>query len=240
MGFVGGLLWAISRACITPSVRYELQLRITAGQTGVTIKEIAKSPERFQGLLLEVLQLLPPVVVRWCFKGFVTKMMNKLPQGLLLEQTMTDLPLVWLSQLAVHPLSSMNQLQATLNRETGVIEAWDCLNRTPRFMFQGLMAGILYSGLARVLWYVLRKYTPIPTDFIPHLIASWVFYPLLTIRGYQMEAAMFSESQSMLQSANTIYTTGGITGFWAGSMIHCCNQSIPLLVLLTVRRFINV
>lgn len=225
----------ITKTIFTPLNRYQLQLQVTSGQTSTTLKDILASKERFQGVALDLVSLIPRVVIRYFFTGISNQLFSSVPKEYLFDNTINELPVICLTNLVTHPLLSMHQQQATFNRNAGIIEVWGNLNRKPKYFFQGVFAGIIYESMVRIFAYFIKKFTFIPSIF-PYLIASWILFPLRSIQSHQIDSAIFGESQSISQSVISIYDTAGIYGFWSGCGLFLFNQAVNrLLVSLFTR-----
>ena len=193
----------------------------------MTLPEMVAAKQRAQGLLLELVEFLPPLALRYLLQG-------RLPVGLKqLHQIAEPLCLSLLAQLINHPLKSMQQLQSTLNRDVNLFEVWAYLNKSPPFLFQGLSTGILHEIALRLLcFYTASKIRFLPqsiANFVVYIALSLALYPLQVIRAHQMDTAIFGTSQSVCQSTNAIFSTAGLPGFWAGACVTAANDSFCFL-----------
>merc|ERR1712100_575670 len=98
-----------ARTATISFTRYQLQQQVTNGMSSTTLKDIVRSQQRTQGLALEVIEFFPPFIVRAIVKNRFPLFLKNIHQ--LVEPIVTD----WICQLVNHPISSMKQLQCTLN-----------------------------------------------------------------------------------------------------------------------------
>lgn len=236
------LVGIITKTLFAPLTRYQLQLQVTAGQTSTTFKDILESKQKFQGIGLDLLSLLPKFVIRVFFGTYSRRLFSSIPEQYLLDGTISELPVICFTHLVNHPILCMHQQQATFNRNVDIIEVWGNLNRSPQYFFQGVFAGIFYESMLRILAHFINKipFVPFKNLFFPsYLIASWILYPLRTIQSHQMDNAIFGKTQSITQSTYSIYESSGLLGFWSGSFVFLWHQFINGVLLAFFKRLTN-